>query len=186
MDCRSKAVCQKCEGKHNTSICDREPERLIVAQEKLPVTHPLAAVKVNCVQCRALLNSVADSTYISAALANELKSLPVCNEVRRIGMIMYSANKGIDIYKTELCNIAGTFSLRKEAFKVGKSVLLTLPSPYYSNIINNYTHLQRVKMEDTDKKVELSVHVILGTSNYTNSRHKHSQRLKILENQLLS
>ena len=47
-----------------------------------------------------------------------------------------------------------------------------MPSRHYEDIIQTYTHLQGVQMEDSDNKEYLSVHVILGASEYVNIKKK--------------
>ena len=47
-----------------------------------------------------------------------------------------------------------------------------MPNPHYEDIIQTYTDLQGVQMEDSDNKEFLPVHVILGASEYANIKRK--------------
>ena len=45
-------------------------------------------------------------------------------------------------------------------------MLLTLPNSKYNEIINIYSHLGGIQMDDTDTKNQLPIHVILGVSDF--------------------
>ena len=47
-----------------------------------------------------------------------------------------------------------------------------MPNPHYEDIIQTYTDLQGVQMEDSDNKEFLPVHVIFGASEYANIKRK--------------
>ena len=47
--------------------------------------------------------------------------------------------------------------------QVEKDVLLSLPNPRYEEMIAKYSHFKGVTMEDTDKKDELPIHMVLRT-----------------------
>ena len=51
--------------------------------------------------------------------------------------------------------------------KVDKRELLSLPNPKYKETISKLEHLKGIVMEDTDKKEELPVHMITGTSEFS-------------------
>ena len=67
--CKSRSNCAKCQGRHHTSICDKnqqspppaEPGMTAVSDK---VCHPVVIVKVNGVKCRALLDTGSTSTYM--------------------------------------------------------------------------------------------------------------------------
>ena len=58
-------------------------------------------------------------------------------------------------------------------------MLLELPNPEYQNLQNSYQHLKDIKINEHDKKLYLSVHVIPGVSDYT--RIKTQERPKVSE-----
>ena len=82
--CRCRVVCEVCQKKHHTSICDRLGEQLMTATSarKTAVIHLVVVVKVQGVRCRALLDTGAGSSYASAALLKLLKVRPYQREVR--------------------------------------------------------------------------------------------------------
>ena len=47
-----------------------------------------------------------------------------------------------------------------------KRELLTLDNPRYSDLLNNHLHLRGVTMEDSDTKVHLPMHVIIGANDF--------------------
>ena len=86
-DCRCCVLCQVCQKRHHTSICDRLGEQLMTATsaEKTAVMHPVV-VKVQGVKCRA--HTGAGSSYTSAALLSLLRVRPCQREVRKIEMML--------------------------------------------------------------------------------------------------
>ena len=53
--------------------------------------------------------------------------------------------------------------------KIEQRELLTLENPNYPEMLGRYPHLKGVRMELTDTKELLPIHVILGANEYTNS-----------------
>ena len=166
-ECHSKATCQKCKGKHLTSICDKESNQVMLATGERTVTYPVVVVKVDGVKCRALLDTGAGSSYISTTLATKINKKPIRKEYRRIDMMMCSTNQRIDIYEVTVASLKGDFSLAVNTSKVDKEVLLSLPNPRYSEMMRKYRYMEGVSMDDVDTKPELPIHMILGASEYT-------------------
>ena len=65
-DYRCKFSCQKWNGKHHSSICDKNPDQLMVATGEGPVVVRVVVVEVEGITCRALLGTGAGSSYASA------------------------------------------------------------------------------------------------------------------------
>ena len=80
--------------------------------------------------------------------------------------MLHTTNNLIDIYDVEITNTNGDFTINTEVSKVDRAELISMPNPHYEDIIQTYTHLQGVKMEDSSNKEYLPVHVILGASEY--------------------
>ena len=80
--------------------------------------------------------------------------------------MLHTTNNLIDIYDVEITNTKGDFTINTEVSKVDRAELISMPNPHYEDIIQTYTHLQGVKMEDSSNKEYLPVHVILGASEY--------------------
>ena len=74
-DCKSKNICQTCQGKHHTPICDksrppsapREPGMTANHIGASTVVHPVVVVRINGYKFRALLDSGASHSYASAS-----------------------------------------------------------------------------------------------------------------------
>ena len=166
-ECRSKADCQKCKGRHHTSICDKGTNQMLVTTGEGAVIYPVVVVKVDGIKCRALLDTGAGSSYISATLSEKLSKKPARREYRQIDMMMHSTSKRIDVYAVTVSNLRENFELNVNVSKVDKPVLLSLPNPGYDRLIRAHKHLEGVKMDDTDTKPELPIHMILGASEYS-------------------
>ena len=166
-DCRVVRSCQKCNGRHHTSICDRDSQQMLLATGEGAVIYPVVVVDVHGIKCRALLDTGAGSSYASAALIERLGKQPSRMERKRIDMMMCSTNQKIYQYDVKISSIVGDFNMAASVSKVDRSVLLTIPNPRYADKIHQYSHLQGVVMNDEDKKPELPIHLILGASEYS-------------------
>ena len=178
-DCRSRLVCQCCQRKHHTSICDRLSEQLLTAASagNSAVIHPVVVVAVQGVKCRALLDTGAGSSYASAAL---LDIQPHQREVRQIEMMLGTVTKNVEIFKVQVSSMKGDFSLVTEVTKVDKRQLLALNNPRYQQCLARYDHLKGIQMEDTDTKDTLPVHLILGASDYAKIKTETAPRMGAL------
>ena len=138
--------------------------------------YPVVVVLVEGVQCRALPDTGAGSSYAAAALLQQINKQPVRTEYKRIDMIMCSTTQLISVYNLKVRDVDGKFELQTTVNKVDKGVLLNIPNPRYAEIIK-YDHLTGVVIEDNDTKSELPIHMILGASEY--SRIKTDEKPKI-------
>ena len=135
-ECLCKTCCQKCNGKHHTSICDKNSNQLMLATGEGLVVYPVVVVEVEEIMCRALLDTGAGSSYASATLIERLNRQPDHKEYKKIEMMMTSTSQKIEMYKVRICNIKGDFSLPATLSKVDKGVLLTVPNPRYTEVIS--------------------------------------------------
>ena len=176
-ECRCSTVCQLCHKKHHTSICETRPQHLLVVNSENSVKYPVVVVEINGIQCRALLDTGAGSSYASAALLDRTGKRPKRKEFRRIEMMMQTTNKEVEIYGEVIKSLSGDFHLETEVTKVNRGVLLNLENPRYQDLIKQFDHLKGVTMQDTDTKEELPVHLILGTSEYTKIKTKTALKI---------
>ena len=84
------------------------------------VTHPVAIISVDGVKCRALLDTGAGSSYVSAGLMNVLRKKPIRKETKHIEMMMNSATKNIEVFKVQIENVHRDVSFDAELCKVTK------------------------------------------------------------------
>ena len=166
-ECRIVRSCQKCNGRHHTSICDRDSQQMLLATGEGAVIYPVVVVVVDGIKCRALLDTGAGSSYASAALIKRLGKQPSRMEHKRIDMMMCSTNQKIYQYDVKISSVVGDFNMAASVSKVDRSALLTIPNPRYADKIHQYPHLQGVFMNDEDEKPELPIHLILGASEYS-------------------
>ena len=126
----------------------------------------MVVVDVGGIQCQALLDTGAGSSYASAALLDRLGKQPVRKEFRRIELMLSTTEREIKVHKVVIKSLPGDFHLQTEVTKVNRNMLLKLENPGYKQIVQQYNHLKGVDMDDVDMKQELPVHLILGTSEY--------------------
>ena len=176
--CKSKQTCVKCNKRHHSSICEAEQrsdggnvngavrQPLMLSQES-SVVYPTVVVQVMGVKCRAVLDTMAGSSYISAGLLDYVGAKTFHTEVRKIEMMFNTVKKKIQIYNLEVQNNEGVVVFEAEFTKVERKELLNLPNPRYEKLKRRYQHLAPVKMDDTDTKDELPIHIIFGSNEYT-------------------
>ena len=99
-ECKSKLKCQICSRKHHTSLCYKQDDKansLLVAAE-IPtarVTYPVVVVQVEGIKCRALLDTGAGNSYLSAALLDRIPS--------------QSSNKKFEVATKNVCKYEGSW-----------------------------------------------------------------------------
>jgi hypothetical protein len=95
--CQSKTSCQTCHKRHHTSICDKtQPQE--IKKVVLTVTpsgvgegvFPVILLKVDGIITRALIDTGAGSSYISAKVGDLLNKKPSDASTKRIEMLMGS------------------------------------------------------------------------------------------------
>ena len=108
--CRSRENCAGCKQRHHTSICDQptrpanERAAITAAHVGENVCHPVVIIKVNGVKCRALLDTGATGSYISAFLVNLLKVKPSRTLTRGIKTIVGLVTKRVETYDVKICD----------------------------------------------------------------------------------
>ena len=174
-ECFSRATCQHCKKRHHTSICDRnltpkdgrkDKNTLMTAGGSNEGILPIIPIKVDGIICRALIDTGAGSSYASGKLIDLLKKKPCETKTRRVDMLISSQVTKLEMYDTLVESLDGDFSMSVKLTKVHKGELLTVDNPHYQQLIDSYSHLRGVKIEDLDSKEELPVHVVLGSGEY--------------------
>ena len=180
--CRSRGNCARCKQRHHTSICDQSTQpanqgaAMTAAHVGEKVCHPVVIIKVNGVKCRALLDTGATGSYISAFLVNLLKVKPSRTLTRGIKTIMGLVTKRVETYDVKICDTQEKCVLPVCVTKIEQRELLTLENPNYPEMVERYPHLKGVRMEETDTKELLPIHVILGANEYTKIKMAGYQR----------
>ena len=174
-ECFSKATCQHCKKRHHTSICDRnltpkdgrkDKNTVMTASGSNEGILPIIPIKVDGVICRALIYTGAGSSYASGKLIDLLKKKPCETKTRRVDMLISSQVTKLEMYETLVESLDGDFSMSVKLTKVHKGELLTVVNLHHQQLIDSYSHLRGVKIEDLDSKEELPVHVVLGSGEY--------------------
>ena len=141
------------------------------------VIYPVVVVKVNNILCRALLDTSAGSSYTSSALLGKLNLRPIRKETKHIEMMMHSTTRKIDVFGIKINDVSGNFQLTEEVTKIERETLLSRPNPNYESVLRQHQHLRDTKMNDTDTKVDLPIHLILGASEYTTIKVQEMPRV---------
>ena len=136
----------------------------------------MVVVNVDGIKRRALLDTGAGSSYISS-LANPLKKNPSRKDYKQIETMLHTTTRKVEVYKFEVSNLKGNFKITADVNKVNKPQLISLLNPRYQDMIQEFSHLRGVNMDDTDNKAILPIHIILGTSEYTRIKTKHVLRI---------
>ena len=169
-ECKSRTACWICNRRHHTSICDKSTQRdqLMTATsvERKGVVYPIVTAEVNGVKCRALLDTGAGSSYASSTLLDRLQLRPIRQEFKRIEMMFGTSNKAINIYGLQIRSLDGKFSLQAEVNKVDRKELLTLENPKCTEMVEQFSYLRGVTIQDDSEKPLLPIHLILGTNEY--------------------
>lgn len=90
-------------------------------------------------------------------------------------LLMQSTNQVIELHKLKISNVDVSFHLKTEVTKVNRTQLLFLGK--YKEKIARLSHLQGIIMDDTDEKVELLIHPILGASEYARVKVNSMSRI---------
>lgn len=170
-ECFSKKTCLHCHKRHHSSICDREQTKsgnqtLMTARGNNEGIMPVLTVKVDGIMCRALIDTGAGSSYASAKLLDLLKKKPRETKTKRVEMLMSSKVTKLEVYDTVVESLDGNYQMSVKMTKVNKAQLLSIDNPNYGQLINEYRHLQGVKIIDRDTKEQLPIHVVLGSGEY--------------------
>ena len=76
---KSRSKCKQCDRRHYTSTCDlkeignKEKTLLISTEQNAGGIFPIVQIKLDGIECRALIDAGAGSSYTSAKLINLLK-----------------------------------------------------------------------------------------------------------------
>lgn len=164
LTCPSKRSCDTCHARHHSSICTSQPATaMTTVKVSSEGVFPILVVKVNGILTRALVDSGSGTSYISAHLANMLKTKPTRHTSSRVEMMVAVKTVRLQMYEVEVSSLTEDYQTRVEFAKVDKKgPLLTVDNPNYQGIVENHSHLRGVEIIDTDTKPKLPVHLVLG------------------------
>ena len=171
------SVCQQCHKRHHTSICDAPRQE---TNQPTPTTgvalttnqvgkglFPVLVVEVNGIKCRALFDSGAGSSYVSAKLIDLLCVKPSAVQTKSIDMLMSTKVAAFEVYDLSLQSVNHQFTLPVKATKINRSELLSIDNPNYRELNDKYPHLRGVYVNSTTTRKQ-DCHVIVT---FATSRH---------------
>ena len=186
--CPSKSVCQRCHKRHHTSICDAThppsdanhpptPTRgvALTTNQLGEGLFPVLVVEVNGIKCRALIDSGAGSSYVSAKLIDLLRVKPTA--VQTNDMLMSTKVATFEVYDLSFQSVNHQFTLPVKATKINNSELLSIDNPNYRELPDKYPHLRGVYVNNIDTKARLPVHVILESREYARIKTETKPRI---------
>lgn len=100
--------------------------------------------------------------------------------MRRIQTIVGVVTKRNEVYDVKVSDTKGDLTIPLSVTRAERSELLSVENPNYKELIQRYPHLRGVRMEDTDTKSQLPVHVILGASDYAKIKTQEAQRTRAI------
>ena len=176
--CQSKTSCQRCNKRHHTS---RHHKAQADDTKKVVLTpngvgegvFPVVLLKVDIT--RALIDTGAGSSYVSAKVGKLLTRKPCDVSTKRVEMLMGSHLTRMETYSVVVESLDGSFQMDTKLTKVNKNELLTVENPHYEEIKAKYAHLARVDLADDDKKDQLPIHVILSVGDYARIKTDRAQ-----------
>ena len=127
---------------------------------------PIIVVKVNGVQCRALVDTGAGSSYASSTIINLIKVKPHSVTTRNIDMLLTTKQVRARKYKVTIAGMDSDYEMPVELTEVDKNELLRIDNPHYDALIARYPYLKPVKLNDPAGKPTLPVHLVLGAGEY--------------------
>ena len=77
-----------------------------------------------------------------------------------------TSNKAINIYGLQIRSLDGKFSPQAEVNKVDHKELLTLENPKCTEMVEQFSYLRGVTIQDDSEKPILPIHLILGPNEY--------------------
>ena len=88
------------------------------------VTCPVVVTEKEVVNCRALIDSWAGSSYVKSKLISRLNKRPVLKESKRIETLMHSVVQKTAIHELQSRNTNRELTLKTKSNKIEKEVLL--------------------------------------------------------------
>ena len=94
-------------------------------------------------------------------------------------MMLGSMTTKVEMYNVNVTSISGDFSMGVTVSKVVKPELMTLENPKYEELMEKYTYLRGIYMDDKDTKSQLPIHLVLGASEYTRIKTSTSPKIAL-------
>ena len=132
-ECKSENTCRLCKHKHHTPICEKTQDVVLNTNERnTSVTYPVVIILVDGIECRALIDTRAGSSYISSAIVSKLNKQLVRRDTKKIEMMLYSK---LSIYNVTIKNLEDEFEFTTKMNAVDKNVLLNVPNPDHGTML---------------------------------------------------
>ena len=141
------------------------------------VIYPVALIEIDGIKTHILLDTGAGSSYMSVKLIQAINKRPKETKTRRIKMMLGSTTTKIDSYTVTLSAISRDFKMNIELSKVQKPELMTIDNPNYAALVEKYSYLKGVKINDLDDRPQFLIHVVLGASQYATIKTATAQRV---------
>ena len=125
-------------------------------------------MKVDGIITRALTDTGAGSSYVSAKVGDMLK--PCETSTERVDMSMGSHLTRMETFDVTVQSLESTFTMDTKLTKVNKNELLALDNPHYGEVKVSTSSTNNTN--DSGKKGHLSIYVILSVGDYSRIKTK--------------
>jgi hypothetical protein len=115
---------------------------LATEQGSKPVVYPIVNANEEGIECRALLDTAAQSSYASVARLDRLPKRSQSKEVRKIEMMLGSTTREVSLSSINVASVDSEEKLQVEVTRVERAKLFTIDNPHYSEIIHSFKHLE--------------------------------------------
>ena len=180
--CRSRN-CNKCGGKHHTSICNKlestmpetsgksSTEKNFGASSGLAL-HMMVKGIVNGQEVRIMVDNGSSSSYICSSLITTLDLQPFRKETRCIEQLFGTVTKMVELYNIKIKSTTGNhFTLDLKCINGEREILTHLPNPRIKQLKRHQRQLRHINFCDEETNIEqLPIHIILGVADYQRIR----------------
>ena len=86
-------------------------------------------------------------SYMSLDLARCLEKKPLRTDHKQTEAMLHTISTHVEIYEVQMTNVEGNFNINAEVSKLN---LISPTKPCYKDVIQKYSHLKGIQMNDND------------------------------------
>ena len=176
-NCKSKK-CEKCNGNHHISLCDKSEKSSIPAVDfsdeksmgmlqKVGSIHPTALVEVNGIKARVLFDTGSSLSFISTRMITRLGIKSHKSEFKSIEQLYGLVKRKVEIYKIQLKSLVLDYEINIEVANSNKEILTYLPNFQIQSLKSKHPQIKNLKFSDCQATGDcLPVDLILGARDF--------------------
>ena len=113
---------------------------------------PVVLLKVDGIITRALIDTGAGSSYVSAKVGDMLNKKPCETSTKWVEMLMVSHLTRMETFDVTVQSLDSTFTMDTKLTKVNKNELLVIDNPHYEEVKAKYPHLAPISVKTTTRR----------------------------------